>query len=83
MKTLPDAPNMDHLRQQAKDMLLRLRSTRPGATLSEAQAAIAHQHGFHTWTALKERSTVGVRIPSTRRPVWPRPWPMRSTSERR
>ena len=54
MKTLPDAPNMDHLRQQAKDMLLRLRSTRPDATLSEAQAAIAHQHGFHTWTALKD-----------------------------
>jgi hypothetical protein len=54
MKTLPDSPNMGHLRQQAKDMLGQLRSTRPDAALSEAQAAIARQHGFHTWTALKD-----------------------------
>jgi hypothetical protein len=54
MKTLPDSPNMDHLRQQAKDMLGQLRSSHPNAALSEAQAAIARQHGFHTWTALKD-----------------------------
>ncbi len=54
MKTLPDSPNMDYLRQQAKDALGQLRSTHPNAALSEAQAAIARQHGFHTWTALKD-----------------------------
>ena len=54
MKTLPDSPNMGHLRQQAKDVLVHLRSTRPDATLSDAQAVIAEKHGFHTWTALKD-----------------------------
>jgi hypothetical protein len=54
MKTLPNSPDMDHLRQQAKDMVCQLRFLRPDATLSEAQAAIAEQHGFHTWTALKD-----------------------------
>jgi hypothetical protein len=54
MKTLPDSPNMDYLRQQAKDMLGLLRRTRPEAGLSEAQAALAQQHGFQTWTALKD-----------------------------
>lgn len=54
MKTLPDAPNMDHLRQQAKDVLMRLRSTHPAARLFDAQTVVAQQHGFHTWTALKD-----------------------------
>jgi hypothetical protein len=54
VKTLPDSPNMGHLRQQAKDVLVRLRSTRPDATLSDAQAVIAEKHGFRTWIALKE-----------------------------
>ena len=54
MKTLPDSANLDHLRQQAKDMLGQLRSTRPDAALSEAQADTAEQYGFHTWTALKD-----------------------------
>ena len=40
MKTLPDSPNMDHLRQQAKDLLGQLRSARPGAGLSEAQVLV-------------------------------------------
>ena len=56
MKTLPDSPNLDHLRQQAKDMLGQLRTLRPDAALSEAQAATAEQYGFHTWTALKDEA---------------------------
>jgi hypothetical protein len=54
MRTLPDSPNMDHLRQQAKDLLSQLRSTRPGAALSTAQVVVAQQYGFHAWTALKD-----------------------------
>lgn len=53
MKTLPDNPNLDHLRQQAKDLLAGLRDSEPGTTLSEAQAALAEQYGFRTWTDLK------------------------------
>lgn len=53
MKTLPDSPSLDHLRQQAKDVLAQLRAVRPEATLSEAQALIADRYGFRTWPALK------------------------------
>jgi Ser/Thr protein kinase RdoA (MazF antagonist) len=53
VKTLPDNPNLDHLRQQAKDLLTGLRDSRPQTTLSEAQAALAQQYGFRTWPDLK------------------------------
>lgn len=53
MKTLPDSPSLDHLRQQAKDLLAQLRMLRPDATLSEAQTVVAEQHGFRTWPDLK------------------------------
>jgi Ser/Thr protein kinase RdoA (MazF antagonist) len=53
MKTLPDNPNLDHLRQQAKDLLAGLRDSEPATTLSEAQAALARRYGFRAWTDLK------------------------------
>ena len=37
MKTLPDSPSLDHLRQQAKDLVTQMRVLRPDATLSEAR----------------------------------------------
>ncbi|PRY35639.1 phosphotransferase enzyme family protein [Umezawaea tangerina] len=53
MKTLPDNPDADHLRRQAKDLLPGLRDSDPGAALSDAQASLAEQYGFRTWTDLK------------------------------
>jgi hypothetical protein len=53
MKTLPDNPHLDHLRQQAKGLLAGLREIMPGASLSDAQASLAQQYGFRTWTDLK------------------------------
>lgn len=53
MKLLPDNPNLDHLRQQAKDLLAGLRDVNPATTLAGAQAALAEQYGFHTWMNLK------------------------------
>jgi len=53
MKTLPDTPNLDHLRQQAKDLLPQLRTVRPGVSLADAQALVAEQYGFRTWPDLK------------------------------
>jgi hypothetical protein len=53
MKTLPDNPNLDHLRRQAKDLLAGLRDSEPGASLAGAQASLAEQYGFRTWTDLK------------------------------
>jgi aminoglycoside phosphotransferase (APT) family kinase protein len=53
VKTLPDNPNLDHLRQQAKDLLAGLREARPDASLADAQASLAEQYGFRAWTDLK------------------------------
>jgi hypothetical protein len=53
MKTLPDNPHAGHLRRQAKDLLTGLRDSRPDATLADAQASLAQQYGFRTWTDLK------------------------------
>jgi hypothetical protein len=53
VKTLPDNPHLDHLRQQAKDLLTGLRAADPAATLADAQASLAGQYGFRTWTDLK------------------------------
>jgi aminoglycoside phosphotransferase (APT) family kinase protein len=53
MKTLPDNPNLGHLRKQAKDLLAGLRDSDPGASLAKAQASLAEQYGFRTWTDLK------------------------------
>ena len=53
MKTLPDNPNLDHLRRQAKDLLAGLRDSDPNASLADAQASLAEQYGFRTWTDLK------------------------------
>lgn len=49
MDRLPNRPNLDHLRQQAKD----LRREVPGRKLSEAQRLIAERYGFASWAALK------------------------------
>lgn len=53
MKTLPDNPNLDHLRRQAKDLLAGLRDSRPEASLADAQASLAERYGFRAWTDLK------------------------------
>ena len=53
MKTLPENPNLDHLRKQAKDLLAGLRDCNPRASLADAQASLAEQYGFRTWTDLK------------------------------
>ena len=53
MKTLPDNPNLDHLRRQAKDLLAGLRDSRTELSLADAQAMLAQRYGFRTWTDLK------------------------------
>jgi len=79
VRQLPSSPNLDHLKQQAKDLLKahaartlaaaqlirefhpRFRQAADEAIfaaqikLSDAQLAIAHEHGFPSWTRLKRR----------------------------
>ena len=52
-RSLPDAPNLDWLRKQAKRRLDELRTTHPDAQLSDAQFDIAKEYGFASWRALK------------------------------
>ncbi len=53
MKILPDNPNLDHLRRQAKELLAGLRESDSSVTLALAQALLAEQYGFRRWTDLK------------------------------
>jgi hypothetical protein len=50
---LPDSPNLDWLRKQAKRRLAELRKSTPTAKLSEAQLDVARSYGFSSWRALK------------------------------
>src|SRR4051794_24203301 len=51
--SLPDTPNLEWLRKQAKHRLASLRETTPGAKLTDAQLAVAREYGFRSWRALK------------------------------
>jgi ankyrin repeat protein len=51
--SLPDAPDLDWLRKQAKRRLDELRSSNPSAKLADAHLALARQYGFSSWRALK------------------------------
>ena len=50
---LPDSPNLDWLRKQAKRHLNELRKANPAARLTDAQFDVARQYGFSSWRALK------------------------------
>jgi ankyrin repeat protein len=51
--SLPDAANLEWLRKQAKRMLAELRKKEKKARLADAQFALAQEHGFPSWRALK------------------------------
>src|SRR5207237_959050 len=51
--SLPDAPNLDWLRTQAKRRLEELRQSNADAQLADAQFELAKQYGFTSWRALK------------------------------
>ena len=52
-RALPDAPNLEWLRKQAKQRLTLLREDDPSARLADAQLAVAREYGFRSWRALK------------------------------
>ncbi len=51
--TLPPRASLEFLRKLAKDRLALLRHTAPRAQLADALLAVAQQHGFSSWRALK------------------------------
>ena len=52
-RSLPDTPNLDWLRKQAKRRLDELRRRDPAAQLADAQFDLAKAYGFTSWRALK------------------------------
>jgi hypothetical protein len=48
-RSLPERPNLRHLKDQAKDLV----KSGNAKSLTEAQLAIARQHGFSSWPKLK------------------------------
>ena len=50
---LPERPNFNHLKKQAKDRLAELRQQSRTAKLADAQHALAREYGFESWAALK------------------------------
>jgi hypothetical protein len=80
MSGLPDRPDLDQLRRQARELLRaaaggepraadRLRAVSPRVTLSAAQLALAREYGFQSWTALKAE-VARRRPPATQPDRW-------------
>lgn len=51
---LPQRPNLEWLRKRAKARLRGLRAAEPETRLHDAQHAVAREHGFADWRALKD-----------------------------
>src|SRR3954447_1657649 len=85
-RELPDNPNLEWLRKQAKAHLGELRRVDPGAKLSAAQFEIAKRYGFSSWRALKthlDSLTLEGQIIESARNGTSRSWQGCSTSIRR
>ena len=50
---LPPRPSLEFLRKAAKERLESMRRTNPSAQLADALLAVAREHGFSSWRALK------------------------------
>ena len=67
---LPDRPNLEYLKKLAKDRLPALRRANPAAKLADAQLAVAREHGFPSWRALRIRVKAFESTPEPE-PSWP------------
>lgn len=62
---LPDPPNLEFLRKQAKERLREMKLRDPRARLADAQHAIARQYGFLNWARLKASVTSAGTTPDS------------------
>jgi ankyrin repeat protein len=69
-QALPANPNLDWLRKAAKKRLAELRAAEPGARLHQAQLAVALDHGFASWRALKAHVDAVDPAPQARERVF-------------
>jgi hypothetical protein len=54
VRRLPDRPNLDQLKHQAKELLATQRQSSPASRLRDAQRELARQYGFDSWDALRD-----------------------------
>lgn len=52
-RSLPSHANLEHLRNEAKQCLKKMRLQNPGARLADAQLQVARRYGFASWRRLK------------------------------
>lgn len=52
-RQLPDTPNLEFLKKQAKELLAARQADHPEWTLADAQHALAREYGFDSWPKLK------------------------------
>ena len=52
-KCLPDRPDLEHLKREARALLEELRASTPATKLADAQRELARQYGFASWARLK------------------------------
>lgn len=50
---LPEHPSLQYLKKRAKERLREMRRTAPDTKLADAQLAVAREHGFTSWRAMK------------------------------
>jgi ankyrin repeat protein len=60
-RTLPAVPNLEHLKNEAKQRRKALRAQNPQARLADAQLAVARDYGFASWRQLKAHVDETVR----------------------
>src|SRR4051812_36615816 len=52
-RSLPERPNLDHLKNEAKALHKTLRAQYPDVKLTDAQRQLAREYGFPTWAKLR------------------------------
>jgi|HubBroStandDraft_6_1064221.scaffolds.fasta_scaffold38767_2 ankyrin repeat protein len=60
-RKLPALPNLEHLKNEAKQRRKALRAHDPQARLADAQLAVARDYGFASWRQLKAHVDVTIR----------------------
>src|SRR5580692_9573868 len=77
MSELPDRPDLDQLRRQARELqraaadgephaLARLRAVSEHVSLSAAQLAVAREYGFSSWPSLRTEAEYRRRMSAAR-----------------
>jgi hypothetical protein len=61
-RQLPERPNLEHLKNQAKDLLDELQRQNPAAQLADAQHSLAREYGFASWPKLKAHVERAVAV---------------------